>query len=129
MIQCSSSQLLLGNVNAPVKVTPASNWIVSPHLALFKAAWRLPPLFTVIVIPGAGVFAIAVETSTCGSAAGPSVVEAYKLWDAALRPRSKSERTNIESFDLSVAGIESTANSVGIITIHTLRLKNWKDSC
>ena len=82
-------------MNAPVKVAPACKWIVSPHRALLRAAWRLPPLFTVIVIPGAGVFAIAVGIRTNGSAAGPSVVEAYEVCEAAPRLTSRSKRMNL----------------------------------
>jgi hypothetical protein len=40
VIQCASSQLLLGKVILPlVKVSPAASWIVSPHPAAFNASW------------------------------------------------------------------------------------------
>ena len=111
-------------MNVPVKVAPACKWIVSPHLALFRAAWRLPPLFTVIVMPGAGVFAMAVEIRTTGNAAGPSELEAYKVCEAALRLKNRSKRTDIGSFELCVAvRTESTANSTGTTMIHNLETK------
>jgi hypothetical protein len=46
-------------VKTPVKVAPASSWIVSPQLALLSAACKSPPELTVIVLPGAGVFDMA----------------------------------------------------------------------
>jgi ABC-type antimicrobial peptide transport system permease subunit len=55
----------------------------------------LPPLFTVIVIPGAGVFAMAVEIRTTGNAAGPSELEAYKVCEAALRLKNRSQLLSI----------------------------------
>jgi len=62
MIQCALSQELAGKVNFPVKVAPACKATVSPHLALLSAACTLPPAGTVIVEPGAGVFAIVLCT-------------------------------------------------------------------
>src|ERR1044072_1689098 len=39
VIQCASSQLLLGKVTLPlVKVWPAASWIVSPQFAAFNAS-------------------------------------------------------------------------------------------
>ena len=72
-------------------------------------------------MPGAGVFAIAVGIRTNGNAAGPSVVEAYEVCEAAPRLTSRSKRMNLRSFRLCVVvRIESTANCVGTTMIHNL---------
>jgi hypothetical protein len=60
MIQCELSQGFAGRVNKPLNVAPAASLIVSPHVALFRAVCKLPPAGTRIVVPGAGVFAMAV---------------------------------------------------------------------
>src|SRR5271157_4534183 len=71
MIQWLISQPLAGRVNTPVKIAPACRAIVSPQVALFRAACRFPLAGTAIVLPGAGVSAIALATVTRGSSAGP----------------------------------------------------------
>src|SRR2546423_11325235 len=74
MIQLLLSQLFAGKLKSPVKVAPAASWIVSPQLAALRAACKLPPGPTVTVLPGAGVFAIALWKRTRGNSAGPSNV-------------------------------------------------------
>lgn len=72
MIQWALSQGFAGIVNTPVKVAPAARAIVSPQLALLSAFCKLPPEATVIVVPGAGVFAREVCMYATGNCAGPS---------------------------------------------------------
>lgn len=74
MIQWLSSQALAGNLNSPVKVVPACKRIVSPQLALFRADCSPLLVFTVTVLPDAGVLAIAVGIRIRGNSAGPSKV-------------------------------------------------------
>jgi hypothetical protein len=47
--------------------------MVLPHWALFKAACKSSPAFTLMTAPGAGVCAIELSTVATGSCAGPSV--------------------------------------------------------
>ena len=74
MIQCPLSHDLAGKVSKPefVNVAPACNSIVSPQLALSSAACRSPPALTLMMAPGAGVFANVVFKYTRGNSAGPS---------------------------------------------------------
>ena len=43
--------VLLGSLKGPVNTSPACSTIVSPSLALSRAAWKLPPVATLIKVP------------------------------------------------------------------------------
>src|SRR5690348_7508463 len=55
-----------GSVNGPMKTAPACRLITSPGWASFKAAWKLPPDDTLMVLPGESMPSVC--TNACGIA-------------------------------------------------------------
>src|SRR5947208_2585394 len=105
-ITIQSAPGLLGSVNGPTNVAPASSVITSPGRAVFKAVWKSSPTFTAMIRPDEGAYVVSTEargvSGVVGSAVG-LVSALSEMTGAATRRRPRQLRRSARDIGLGPA--------------------------